>query len=134
MHPETVSFNGEADTRANGMVLPGVLADGSENTQRIDPQGYYQSKCRVAAPNVYDADYVKFRELRLSYSLPESITNQLSVEDLSISLFGRNLGILSSDLPYLDPQIITGAGNRQGLENAQVPSTQSFGLNVIAKF
>ena len=134
MHPETVSYNGETDTRANGMVLPGVLADGSENTKRIDPQGYYQSKWRVAAPNVYDADYVKFRELRLSYSLPESLTSQLSVEDLSISLFGRNLGILSSDLPYLDPQIITGAGNRQGLENAQVPSTRSFGLNVIAKF
>ena len=36
MHPETVSFNGESDVRANGMVLPGVKADGSANDTRVD--------------------------------------------------------------------------------------------------
>ena len=46
----------------------------------------------------------------------------------------RNLGILYSEVPYIDPQVITGAGNAQGLENAQVPATSSFGFNISAKF
>ena len=134
MHPETVSFNGESDTRANGMVLPGVLENGNPNTKRIEPQNYYQTQWRMAAPNIYDASFLKFRELRLSYNFPQNISQYLSLNDLSLSFFGRNLAILAADLPYLDPQVVTGAGNRQGLENAQVPSTRSFGINLVATF
>jgi hypothetical protein len=54
--------------------------------------------------------------------------------DLMISVYGRNLAILAADLPYLDPQIITSAGNDQGLENAQVPSTRTMGVNLSFKF
>lgn len=32
------------------------------------------------------------------------------------------------------PQVITGSGNDQGLENAQVPSTRSIGFNLGFKF
>lgn len=134
MHPDTVAYNGESDTRANGMVLEGVQADGSVNTTRIDPQTYYQTYWRRAAPNVYDASYLKFRELRLSYNVPKSVTNLLLLDNANISLFGRNLAILSADLPYLDPQGVTSSANRQGLENAQVPSTRSFGMNLSLKF
>lgn len=134
MHPETVSFNGESDTRANGMVLPGVLENGSQNNIRIDPQTYYQTQWRMAAPNVYDASFLKFRELRFTYKFPKNISQYVYLNDLNLSLFGRNLGIIDADLPYLDPQVVTGAGNRQGLENAQVPSTRSFGINLTATF
>ena len=44
-----------AVTRANGMVLPGVTTDGSENTVSVDPQTYDQTKWRVAGPNTYNA-------------------------------------------------------------------------------
>lgn len=134
MHPDTVAYNGESDTRANGMVLEGVNANGNTNTTRINPQTYYQSYWRRAAPNVYDASFLKFRELRLSYRLPNSLIQNIAVEDVTLSLFGRNLGILSSDVPYIDPQIVTSAGNRQGLENAQIPSTQTVGANLTLKF
>ena len=134
MHPETVAFNGESDTRANGMILPGVTETGAENTTSVDPQDYYQRMWRFAAPNTYEASYLKFRELRLSYTFPNSVSELISVENLDISFFGRNIAILSSDIPYIDPQIITGSGNNQGLENAQVPSTRSFGLNLRANF
>ena len=88
----------------------------------------------MAAPNIYDASFLKFRELRLSYNFRQNISQYLSLNDLSLSFFGRNLAILAADLPYLDPQVVTGAGNRQGLENAQVPSTRSFGINLVATF
>ena len=62
MHPETVALNGESDTRANGMVLSGVKEDGTPNDIRVDPQLYYQTHWRKAAPNVYDASFLKFRQ------------------------------------------------------------------------
>ncbi|MEN8704066.1 MAG: SusC/RagA family TonB-linked outer membrane protein [Polaribacter sp.] len=134
MHPETVAFNGEDDTRANGMVLPGVKADGSPNDIRIDPQTYYQTYWRRAAPNVYDASFVKFRDIRLSYNVDAKLLAKLPFNSLNVSVFGRNLGILYSEVPFIDPQVITGAGNAQGLENAQIPATSSFGINLSAKF
>ena len=134
MHPETVAFNGESDVRANGMILPGVKADGSANDTRVDPQDYYQGYWRRAAPNVYDASFVKFRDVRLSYAVPANMLDKTPFTSLNLSAFGRNLGILYSEVPYIDPQVITGAGNAQGLENAQVPATSSFGFNISAKF
>jgi TonB-linked SusC/RagA family outer membrane protein len=134
MHPETVAFNGESDTRANGMILPGVKENGEPNDISIDPQGYFQSKWRVAVPNTYDASFLNFREVRLNYGLSAALLQKLPVTALNVSLFGRNLGLLSSNVPYIDPQVITGAGNTQGLENAQIPATRSFGINVSAKF
>ncbi len=133
MHPETVNYNGQTGIRENGMVLDGVTANGGENTVAVDPQTYYQTYWRIAAPNVYDGSFLKLREVRLGYTLPAGLLGD-GIRDVSLSLYGRNLAILSSALPYLDPQIITGAGNDQGLENAQVPSTRSYGVNLRFKF
>lgn len=133
MHPETVEYNGQKDIRENGMVLDGVKADGSANDVAVDPQTYYQTYWRRAAPNVYSTDFIKLRELRASYKLPSSISKRIGVRDLSIGITGRNLAILSSDVPFIDPQVTTSGDNRQGLENAQVPATRSIGFNVSFK-
>lgn len=133
MHPETVSFNGTADVRADGLLLPGVKADGTPNDVRVNPQAYHQTYWNRAAPNVYDASFLKLREVRIGYTIPNSLLGNIGLRDITVSLYGRNLAILSANLPYLDPQVITGAGNDQGLENAQVPSTRSFGFNLQFK-
>ncbi|MFC4095008.1 SusC/RagA family TonB-linked outer membrane protein [Euzebyella saccharophila] len=134
MLPETVSFNGESDIRANGLLLPGVTESGAPNTTRIDAQGYHTDNYQRAASHVYDASFVKLRDVRLSYSFPAKFIKGTPIKDLNLSVFGRNLAILSADVPYIDPQIIAGAGNAQGLENSQVPATRSFGVNLSAKF
>ncbi len=133
MHPETVAFNDSEDIRADGLLLPGVKANGQPNDIRVDPQVYYQTFWNRAAPNVFDASFLKLREVRIGYTIPNSLFGNSPFRDMRISLFGRNLAILSADLPYLDPQIITGAGNDQGLENAQVPSTRTFGVQLQFK-
>lgn len=133
MHPETVEYEGQTDIRENGMILNGVKADGSPNDVAIDPQLYYQTYWRRAAPNIYSTDFVKLRELRLSYKLADNLVSKAGIRDFSIGLMGRNLAILHKDIPYLDPQVISGAGNRQGLENAQVPPTSSIGINISFK-
>lgn len=133
MHPETVEYQGQVDIRENGVILEGVKEDGSPNDIAIDPQTYYQTYWRRAAPNIYSTDFVKLRELRLAYMLPNKFLKGIGISDVTFSLLGRNLAILHSKVPFIDPQVITGAGNRQGLENAQVPPTSSYGFNISFK-
>ncbi|MGR3811635.1 SusC/RagA family TonB-linked outer membrane protein [Jiulongibacter sp. NS-SX5] len=133
MHPETVEYQGQTGIRENGMVLEGVKEDGTPNDIAIDPQYYYQVYWNRAAPNVFSTDFVKLRELRLAYTVPNKVLKNAFIRDLTFSVLGRNLALLHSKVPYLDPQVITGTGNRQGLENAQVPPTRSLGFNVSFK-
>jgi TonB-linked SusC/RagA family outer membrane protein len=133
MLPETAMQNG-VDVRENGMILPGVTETGAPNTVAVNPQDYYQTYWSVAAPNLYEASFIKLREITLNYSLPQSLIGNTPFRDVSLGVFGRNLGILSADLPHLDPQVVTSAGNDQGLENAQIPATRSIGFNIGLKF
>ncbi|NMM49349.1 SusC/RagA family TonB-linked outer membrane protein [Marinigracilibium pacificum] len=130
MHPETAADG----IRENGLIVDGVYLDGTPNTTPVDPQTYYQTFYNIATPNVYDASFVKLREVRLSYTLPKSVLGNLPFRDVTFGVLGRNLAILYSDLPYLDPQGVNGAGNLQGLENAQVPTTRSLGFDLSFKF
>jgi TonB-linked SusC/RagA family outer membrane protein len=129
MSPKTA----EGSIREEGMIINGVTESGEPNTVAVDPQRYYQSIWSVAAPNVYDASFIKLREVRLGYTLPNSVLGNLPFRDVSLAVLGRNLGILYSEIPYLDPQAVTGTGNNQGLENAQVPTTRSIGFNLSFK-
>lgn len=130
MDPVTVENN----VRETGLIVPGVTEVGEANTVSVTPQAYYQNIWRVATPNVFDASFIKLREVSLGYSLPNSLISKLPVRDVRMRLFGRNLAILQSNLPYLDPQGVNGAGNIQGLENAQVPTTRSMGFDISFKF
>jgi hypothetical protein len=133
MTPNTAFQNG-IDVRENGMILDAVTETGAPNTTAIDPQNYYQSFWSVASPNLYSASFIKLRELSLNYQFPRKLISNTPFSDITLGVFGRNLAILSADLPYLDPQMTTSPGNDQGLENAQVPSTRSIGFNVGFKF
>ncbi|WP_209332507.1 SusC/RagA family TonB-linked outer membrane protein [Lunatimonas salinarum] len=130
MDPVTVENN----VRETGFVVPGVTESGEPNTVSVTPQAYYQTIWSIASPNVFDASFIKLRELSLAYSLPNSLISKLPIRDVRARLFGRNLAILHSNLPYLDPQGVNGAGNVQGLENAQVPTTRSIGFDISFKF
>ncbi len=130
MLPETA----EGSIREDGLVVDGVTETGETNTTAVDPQTYYQSIWSVAGPNVYDASFVKLREVTVGYNIPNSVFGNLAIKDARISFLGRNLAILFSNLPYLDPQGVNGAGNIQGLENAQVPTSRSLGFDLSFKF
>jgi TonB-linked SusC/RagA family outer membrane protein len=133
MHPETVNYEGQTGIRETGMILDGVKEDGSPNDIAVNPQTYYQTYWRRAAPNIYSTDFIKLRELRLSYRIPNKLLSGTGLRDVTIGVNGRNLALLYSAVPFIDPQVSAGAGNRQGLENAQVPPTRSMGFNISFK-
>jgi TonB-linked SusC/RagA family outer membrane protein len=83
--------------------------------------------------HIYDASFVKLRELNLTYSLPSSKLTG-AIKGLDLSLTGRNLLILYKNVPYADPEAGLSAGNVQGNQSGAYPSVREVGVNVRLKF
>lgn len=109
------------------------VSDPVQNTTRIDAEswgGWHYSG--PAEANIFDADYIKLRELRLSYTLPGKWTGP--VQNLTVSAFGRNLAIWGEDIEHIDPENTTGSGNIQGIEGGALPSLRYFGFGLNFNF
>jgi TonB-linked SusC/RagA family outer membrane protein len=119
----------EEDWDKPGVVVPGIdVATGKANTTRVTAEEYYQSIYPSIEPYVYDASYVKLRELRVALDLPRSISNRLNVRAISLALTGRNLHTWT-DVPNIDPEFSYTTGNYQGIEFAALPNPRSWGLS-----
>lgn len=77
----------------------------------------------------YDATYVKLRELRLSYTVPQAVLDRASLQSATVSFVGRNL-LLFSNVPSIDPETYSIRNGLfvNGFESTQLPSTRSFGI------
>lgn len=114
--------------RDTGIVVKGVYANGSPNTTRISAEAYNHSLYGTHEAHVFDASYLKLREMKLGYSLPSGVANRLGVSRAYVALVGRNLW-LSAKAPHIDPETAFNSGNAQGLEHGQFPSQRSIGFN-----
>ena len=90
----------------------------------------------LAEPFVYDATFVKLREVSLSYTLPTKLLGDGFVKGLTFGVEGRNLALLYSKVPHIDPEAsLFGSGaDGFGVERNNVPSTRSVGFNVKVTF
>lgn len=141
--PETVGNNDLGKPKrapiaeGGGLIVPGVTADGKANTKRVEniKSGFYGYSYNPAAAFVYDASYVKLRELNFTYSLPDALISKWKVfKGIDVSLIGRNLWIIHKNLPYADPEENLTAGNAQGIQSGAYPTTRSIGVNLKLKF
>ncbi|RYF98799.1 MAG: TonB-dependent receptor, partial [Chitinophagaceae bacterium] len=78
----------------DGMVHDGSLADGSKNTRIVSAQSYYKGFTNVDESFVYDASFVKLREVRLGYTIPRAWISGIGFQSATVSLVGRNLWII----------------------------------------
>lgn len=134
----TVRVNGTAPVGVtvydDGIVFDGVTADGKRNEKILPAQQYYKSFRTIDEASIFDASYVKLREVKLSYNLPSKWIRSLSLQGASVSLVGRNLWIIHRNVEDIDPEVAFNTGNGQGLESLSNPTTRSYGLNLNIKF
>ncbi len=134
MYEETAA-NGIRET---GMILPGVYQNESgEYVQNDRPTSAYTwGKSHFAGPqaqNVFDATYIKLREISIGYTFPNSIIGPFQA--IRVGAYGRNLAIWGLDNPHFDPETaVTSSGNVQGIEGGALPPTATFGFDVSVKF
>jgi hypothetical protein len=120
-----------------GLILEGVMEDGTANTTRVAGNDYrvFGWSQNPNAAFVYDASYVKLREVVLSYSIPERIMDKANwINGATFSLVGGNLWILHKNLPHADPEMSQSSGNIQGWQSGVMPATRNVGLTVNLQF
>ncbi|NEW78813.1 MAG: SusC/RagA family TonB-linked outer membrane protein [Gelidibacter sp.] len=124
--------------REGGIVGVGVMSDGNggyiPNTVVAGAEKYNKEAYSndIASSSVFDASFIKLREVKVGYTFKEF--KGIPINDLNFSVSGRNLAILKSSVPHVDPETAFSSGNVQGLEFGQLPSARSIGFSVSCKF
>lgn len=125
------------EDRSTPFVYAGYMSDGTPNNiQRggaEDPNAYemlYNTVLgNIDEAYIYDASFIKMRELVLSYRVPN-----LKKVNLNVSAYVRNI-LIWSKLPNLDPESSQGNTNMGGaFERFSVPQTSSYGLGLNLTF
>jgi hypothetical protein len=117
-----------------GSFFPGVISDGkggySENfgaagTKLVKAYDIFQPSggyWNTATRNkwIYDASFIKLREVAISYTLPKSIAGKLHTQKIILSAFMKNVIIWAANKTNQDPESIYN----------QNPSTTNQGLSL----
>lgn len=125
---DTYGLSAKTGNRDELLVQEGVTADGQPNTKAATKEATYNRYSNIAETAVYDASFVKLRELSLGYTLPQFSSGF----DIRVTAFARNI-LLWAKMPNLDPESSQGNNNMAGgFERLSVPQTTSigFGMNL----
>jgi TonB-linked SusC/RagA family outer membrane protein len=124
-----------------GVIFPGVLADGTPNTIRT---AYFRPEAGAITNSysggarkgyVYDAGFIKLREVNITYNFPTALVSKLKLNDMKVSLVGSNLWIIQKNLPDADPESGLGSSaGSLGLSIGSLPTTRNIGCNLTIKF
>ncbi|HEY4208918.1 MAG TPA: SusC/RagA family TonB-linked outer membrane protein [Puia sp.] len=83
---------------------------------------------------VYDASFIKFRQIIFGYDFPASMFHG-KIHGLRLSFVTRNVFTIKKHVPNVDPETNYSASiYSQGLESAAVPYSRTLGLNLNVKF
>ncbi len=106
------------------------------NTKRIRANWYgtYGWGVSPNARYVFDASYLKLREVSLTYNFSKDLLGDSFFKGASISLVGSNLWIIYKNLPDADPEAGLSSGNLQGFQSGVMPTTRNFGFNINLQF
>jgi TonB-linked SusC/RagA family outer membrane protein len=120
----------EIDWNNPGVVVKGIDdVTGKENTVNVTTEQYLQNIFPVNEPYIYDASYVKLREVRIGLDLPQRWASVFNARAVNVALSGRNLHTWTK-VPNIDPEFAFQSGNFQGIEFAALPTARSIGINV----
>ncbi|WP_417885988.1 SusC/RagA family TonB-linked outer membrane protein [Zunongwangia sp.] len=140
------------NTKSNGggVVLEGVQGDieynddGSYTVENTSPNrtrartDYYGNPFGYGRDaregHVYDASYVKLREVNLTYRFGDKVLDAIPFQRASLSIIGRNLWIIYKNIPYSDPEAGLSSGNIQGYQSGAYPAVREIGASLKLNF
>jgi hypothetical protein len=134
----TYGLDQDTEDRLSTFTYPGYKADGTSSTivrgGTSDQNAFFQLRANVLGnideAFIYDASYVKMRELSLSYAFPK-IYKSLTI---NLRAYLRNV-LVWTNYPNFDPEASQGNNNMGGVfERFSVPQTRSMGLGLNIVF
>lgn len=147
-----LSYQGKLENslagRYEGLVHPGVnRVEDSEGNVTYAPneavtdniRDYYNKYVWVrdnTRNNTFDTSFLKFREARLSYDLPQAYCQKLGfLQSGSIGVYATNI-FMFTNFPQFDPEtgMLSGTSIYKGIETMAFPMTRTYGLNLRLTF
>src|SRR5690606_8626820 len=128
--------------RYNGIIGDGVIqnTDGTfreNNVVATSIRDYYYSHFNRdnLEANMFNTDFIKLREARIDYTLPQDLLSRLKLQKAVVGIYGRDL-LVFSKWPAFDPEFGTlGNGDiEKGAEIVQFPSTRTLGVSLTVAF
>ncbi len=130
--------------REGGIVGDGVVNTGTsdnpvwvENTTAISAVDYYNQYNNRGneATQLYDASYVKLRQVSLYYALPNKWAKVIGFQRISVGVIGSNL-LLFTENPHFDPELsaMQGRNFAYGVDDMSMPSARSWGFSLKTQF
>ncbi|QKZ12291.1 SusC/RagA family TonB-linked outer membrane protein [Spirosoma sp. KUDC1026] len=129
--------------REEGIIGKGVVNIGSAEQPNYVPNTTivpanalygYNNPRRYHEAAIFDASYVKLREVTLGYQIPAVLLNKIKIRSAKISLVGRNVLMLFKNTPHIDPEADRYGSNSQGFAYGELPSSRSMGVNLNFSF
>jgi hypothetical protein len=79
---------------------------------------------------VYDASYIKLKNISLTYAVPASLLSRIHARSLDVYISAQNIWTITN-FPGYDPEV-TNATNAitQGLETGTVPNPKTYTIGV----
>jgi TonB-linked SusC/RagA family outer membrane protein len=125
-------------TATGGYLAEGVFADGTPNNVYVNPEKYWSQFSdwtnEIHEPFIYDASYIKLREITLTWELPPKWLSKARIKSFFVSLYSRNVWLISSKVPNIDPEAFHDSENGSGYELYSYPGRRSIGLNLKCNF
>ncbi|MEY2595871.1 MAG: hypothetical protein RI965_1143 [Bacteroidota bacterium] len=132
LHKETL-VGRDGSLKVTGVTAAGAAQTWTIPVDKID--NYYGNYANITQNMVYDASFGKLRQFSLGYTFPAKMMKKTPFESASLSFVGRNLFVLWSKVPNIDPESSYNTqGNSEGLEFFAMPQTRSFGVNLAVNF
>lgn len=128
--------------RYNGIIGNGVIENPDGTYRKNDVVAneiwtYYtrHSGRENLEGSMFSTDFLKLRELTLSYSFPARICKKIGMRKLSIGVYGRDL-FMVTNWPAFDPEFgtLNNGSIDKGFEIAQFPATRNFGVKLNIEF
>lgn len=136
---------------SNGMNVRDALADGGgyeisgikestgeEVTAFIDARTYFRNQIgtRIYEEWLYDASFIKLREVSLGYTLPNSILAKSPIKSIRLAAIARNPWMIWQKAPKgLDPsELSMGSASISWIEKGELQTVRSYGFNLSFKF
>lgn len=137
-HNATVPANAkDGKVHHDGIIAEGVKENGDKNDIIVAAADYYNSRYNRngSEDNLFNNTYIKMRELRLSYRVPQNLCGKIGLNNLNISLIGSNLFYIYKNIPNVNPESNLGTGGTNPyVEYTSYPSTRSFGFSLNTSF
>ena len=137
MTVQNVSGPGFVATGRESIAITGVDEDGEALQMTIGPElidNFWGAYSQLSDRFIYDASFVKLRQISLGYSIPRKMLTNAPVQGVRLSFVARNLALLYNQLDNVDPESTYNNSNAQGLDYFSFPQARSYGFNLKLDF